>query len=90
MNTIFQKTNKTLEFGSSNVLQIMSANAISRQMFFTRESYLEMEIRITFLYEKQFQQMKPFSTELIEPRNSAAATLYKWSAQTQFFQPHVF
>ena len=54
MNTIFQKTNRTLEFGFSNVLQIMSANAISRHMFFTRKSYLEMEISITFLYEKQF------------------------------------
>ena len=33
-------------------------------MFFTRAFYLEMEIRITFLYEKQFQQMTPFSKEL--------------------------
>ena len=66
MNTIFQRTNRTLEFGLSNVLQIMSANAISRHMFFTRGFYLKMEIRINFLYEKQFQKMMPFFTELIE------------------------
>ena len=65
MNTIFQGTNRTLEVGLSNVLQIMSANAISRRMFFTRRFYLEMEIRITFLYEKQFQKRIPFFTELI-------------------------
>ena len=66
MNTIFQRTNRTLELGFSNVLQIMSANAISRHMFFTRGFYIEMEIRITFLYEKQIQQMTSFFTELIE------------------------
>ena len=71
MTTIFQKTNRTLEFGFSNVLQIMSANSISRHMFFTRGFYLEMEIRTTFLYEKQFQQMGPFSKELIALYNSA-------------------
>ena len=66
MNTISQRTNRTLEFGFSNVLQIMSVNAISRHTFFTRGFYLEMEIRITFLYEKQFQKMTPFFPELIE------------------------
>ena len=66
MNTIFKRTNGTLEFGFNNVFQIMSANAISRHLFFTRGFYLEMEIRITFLYEKQFQQISPFSTERIE------------------------
>ena len=54
----------------------MSANAISRQTFFTRGFSLEMEIRITFLYEKQFQQMTQFSKELVELYNSASATLY--------------
>ena len=44
----------------------MSGNAISRHMFFTRALYLEMESKITFLYEKQFQEMTQFSTELIE------------------------
>ena len=90
MNTIFQRTNRTLELGFSNALQIMSANAISRHLFFTRGIYLEMEIRITFLHEKQFQQMTPFSEELIAFYNSASATLYKLCAQTQFFQPRVF
>ena len=90
MNTIFQRTNTTLEFGFSNVLEIMSVNAISRHLFFTRGFYLEMEIRITFLYEKQFQQVTPFSKELIELYNSASATLYKLCGQIQFFQPHVF
>ena len=66
MNTIFQRTKRTLEFGFSNVLQIMSRNAISRHLFFIRGFYLEMEITITFFYEKQFQQMTPFSTERIE------------------------
>ena len=66
MKNIFQRTNRTLEFGLRNVLQIMSANAISRHMFFTRGFYLEMEIRITFLYEKQFQQMTLFSEELLK------------------------
>ena len=66
MNTIFQRNFRTLEFGLRNVLQIMSGNAISRHMFFTRGLYLEMESRITFLYEKQFQEMTQFSTELIE------------------------
>ena len=66
MNTIFQRTNRTLELGFSNVLQIMSGNAISLHMFFTRGFYIEMEIRIAFLYIEQFQQMTPFFTELIE------------------------
>ena len=66
MNSIFQRTYGTLELGFSNVLQIMSANAISRHMFFTRGFYIKMEIRITFLYEKQFQQMASFFPELIE------------------------
>ena len=74
MNTIFQRTNRTLELGFSNVLQIMSGNGISRHMFFTGGFYFEMEIRITFLYEKQFQQMTPFFTELIEVYNSASGT----------------
>ena len=60
MNTIFERTNRTVEFGFSNVLQIMSGNAISKHMFFTRGFYLKVEIRMTFLYEKQFQQMTPF------------------------------
>ena len=89
MNTIFQRTNRTLEFGFSNVLQIMSGNAISRHMFLIREFYLELEIRITFLYEKQFQQMTLFSKELIELHNLASTTLYKLSAQIKFFQPRV-
>ena len=54
MNTIFQRTNKTREFGLSNILQIISANSLSRHMSSTRGFYLEMEIRITFLYENQF------------------------------------
>ena len=76
MNTIFQRTNRTSEFGFNNVLQIMWSNAISGHTFFTRGFYLEMEIRITFLYEKQFQQMTQFSKELVELYNSASATLY--------------
>ena len=87
MNTIFQRTNRTLEFGFSNVLQIMSGNSISRHMFFTRGFYLELEIRITFLYEKQFQQMTPFCKDLRELYNSASAMLYKFCAQIQFFHP---
>ena len=39
---------------SANVLQIISANAISRNLFFTRGFSLEIEISITFLYDKQF------------------------------------
>ena len=66
MKAIFQRNCRTLEFGLRNVLQILSGNAISRRMFFTRELYLEMVIWITFLHEKQFQQMTDFSTELIE------------------------
>ena len=66
MNTIFLKTNRTVEFGFSNVLQVLSGNAISRHLFFTRRFYLEMETRLTFLYEKQFQKMTPFFIELIE------------------------
>ena len=68
----------------------MSGNAISRHMFSTRGFFLEMESRITFLHEKQFQQMTPFSLELIEFYNSASATLYKLCAQIQFFQPRAF
>ena len=89
MNSIFQRTNRTLEFDLSNVLQIMSANAISRHLFLTREFYLEMEIRITFLYEKEFQIMTPFSKDLIEIYKSASATPYKLCAQIQFFLPGV-
>ena len=66
MNTIFQKPNRNVKLGFSNALQIMSANAVSRHLFLARRFYLEMEIMMTFLYEKQFQQMTPFSTELIE------------------------
>ena len=90
MNTIFQRPNRTLEFGFSNALQIMSANAISRHMFFTRGIFLKMEIRITFLYEKQFQEIAPFSKELLALSNSASAMLYKLLAQIQFFQPRTF
>ena len=66
MNNIFQRTNRTLELGFTNVLQIMSGNAISRHMFFTRGFYLEMEIRRTFFYEKQFQQITSSSKDLTE------------------------
>ena len=79
MNTIFQKTNRTLEFGLSNVLEIMSANTLSRHLFLTRGFYLEMEIRINFFSEKQFQKMSQFSTELIALESSASAMLYKLS-----------
>ena len=65
MNAIFQRNCRTLEFGLKNALQIMSGNTISRHMFFTRRLYLEMEIKITFLYEKPFQQMASFSKERI-------------------------
>ena len=51
---------------------------------------MEMEISITLLYEKQFQQMTPFSKELIELYNLASATLYKLSAQVKFFEPLAF
>ena len=51
---IFERTDGGLEFGFSNVLQIISANAISRPLFFKRGLYLEIEISITLLYEKQF------------------------------------
>ena len=51
---------------------------------------MEMEIMITLLYEKQFQQMTLFSKELIELYNSASAMLYKLCAQIQFFQQCVF
>ena len=77
MNNIFQRTNRTLELGLSNALKIMSANSISRHLFFTRGFYLEMEIRITFLYEKQFQQMTPFYKDLRELYNSASGIPYK-------------
>ena len=68
----------------------MSGIAISRHLFFTIGFYLEMKIRITFFYEKHFQQMTPFSKELIELYNSALATLYKLCAQIQFYQPRNF
>ena len=90
MNTFLQRTNRTLELGFSNVLQSMSANALSRDLFLTRGLYLEMEARINFFYEKQFQQMTPFPKELIELYNSASAMLSKLCAQIQFFQPRVF
>ena len=90
MNTILQRTNRTLELVFSNVLKIMSANAISRHLFFTRGFYLEMEIRITFLYEKKFQKMTPFFTELIEVYNWASAKLDKLSAPIKFFKARVF
>ena len=90
MNTIFERTDRTVDFGFSNVLETLSGNAIARYMFFTRGFYLEMEIRITFLYEKQFQKMTLFSKELIELYNWASATLYKSCATIQSFQPHVF
>ena len=51
---------------------------------------MEMEIMITLLYEKQFQQMTLFSKELIELYNSASAMLSKLCAQIQSFQPRVF
>ena len=66
MNTILQRTNRTLELGLCNVLQIMSGNSISRDMCCSRGFYLEMEIRITFLYGTQFQKMTTLFTELIE------------------------
>ena len=49
-----------------------------------------MEIRITFLYEKELQQMTPFFEELIELYNLTSATLYKLCAPKQFFQPRTF
>ena len=90
MNTIFQRTYRTVEFGFSKVLQITSGNAISRHMFFTRGLYREMEIMIALLYEKQFQQMTLLSKELIELYNWDLATLYKLCAQIQIFQPLFF
>ena len=89
MDTIFQRTNRAPEFGFTNVLQIMLENAISKHLFFARGLFLEIEIRITFLYEKKFQQMIPFSKELTELYNSASARLYKLSAQIKFFQSRV-
>ena len=59
-------------------------------MFFTRAIYLEMEIRISFLHEKQFQQIAPYTKELIELYNSASATLYKLCAEIQLFQACAF
>ena len=56
MNTIFQRTNGTLEMALSNVLQIMSWNAISRHLFFKGGFDLEMEIKITFFYIKQIKK----------------------------------
>ena len=80
MKEIFQITNRTVEFGFSNDLKIIMGNAISTLLFFTRGFYLEMEIRIIFFCEKQFQQMTPFPKELIELFNSASAVLYKLCA----------
>ena len=77
MNTILQRTNRTLEFGLTNVLQIMPASSISTHMSFTRGFFLEMEVRMTFLYEKQFQKITPFFTELMELYNSASVTFYQ-------------
>ena len=90
MNTIFQRTNRTLEFGFSNVLQIISGTALSGHLFLTRGFFLEIEIRITFLYENHIQQMTLFSKELTELYNSASAMLYKLSQQTQLLQPALF
>ena len=90
MNTIYQGINRTLKFCFSNVLQIMSDNAISRKMFFKIGLYLEMEIRINFYYEKQFQQMTPLPKQQTELYNLALAKLYKVWAQIQFFHPSVF
>ena len=90
MNTIFQRTNRTLEFGFSNVLQIILGTALSRHLFLTRGFFLEIEIRITFLHEKHIQQMTLFSKELTELYNSASAMLYKLSQQTQLLQPALF
>ena len=90
MNTIFQRTKRILEFGLSNILQIMSASAISRHMSCTRGFFLEKEIRVTFLYEKQLQQMTQLSKELTELYNLASARLYKLSAQIHFLQPRTF
>ena len=68
MTTIFQRNNGTLEIGlsNSNVLQIMSWNAISRNLLFKGGFDLEMEIKITFFYIKQIKKMTAFFTELIE------------------------
>ena len=66
MTTIFQRNNGTLEIGLSNVLQIMSWNAISRNLLFKGGFDLEMEIKITFFYIKQIKKMTAFFTELIE------------------------
>ena len=49
-----------------------------------------MEMRITFLYEKQFQHITLFSKELIELYNWASAILHKLSTEKQFFQKRVF
>ena len=51
---IFERTDRGLEFRLSNVLQILSASAISTQLFFTKGFYFEIEFGIAFLYEKQF------------------------------------
>ena len=55
-----------LESSFSNVLQIISADAISTLLFFAGGLFLEIEVTITFLYEKQFQQMTQFPKELME------------------------
>ena len=65
-HSIFERTDWGLQFRFSNVLEIISANAISTQLFFTRGFYLEIEISITCLCEKQFKQMGQFSKELNE------------------------
>ena len=51
---IFERTDRALEFGFSNVLQIISANGICRNQFFSRGFFFEFEISITFFYEKQY------------------------------------
>ena len=50
---ILKTTDQALQFGFSNVSQIISANAVSRQICFTRAIYSEIEITITFLYDKE-------------------------------------
>ena len=53
-DAIFERTDRSGEFGFSNVLQIISANSISTQLFFTRGLELKIKITITFLYETEF------------------------------------
>ena len=53
-DTIFERTGGGLQFRFCNILQIISASALSTQLFFTREFDLKMKITITFLYETEF------------------------------------